>query len=112
MKTLILIIGIMLVSQFAIAEPVYTETESYQIEILEDGHLQVRKATKVFKDGIEIAKTYHRHVLAPGDDTTKEIKKVKDVAMLIWTPYVVNEYKIKMEKSTEKLTEKVVEPVK
>jgi hypothetical protein len=28
-----------------------------QINVLEDGHIQVRKATHVYRDGVEISKT-------------------------------------------------------
>lgn len=63
-----------------------------RIEILEDGQIQVRQATKVLKDGIEIAKTYHRHVIAPGDDTSKEDVRVKAVADAVWTDTVKKTY--------------------
>ena len=93
MKKLIAsVIGVLLFASLSFAEPVYTETKSYQVEVLEDGQIQVREATRVFKDGEEIAKTYHRKVLAPGDNTDKEVKKVKDIAKAVWTPEVIIEY--------------------
>jgi len=74
----------------------YTEQVAIdKIEILEDGQIQIRKATKVFKDGIEIAKTYHRHVIEPGQDTSEEDDKVKAVTEAIWTEEVINAYEIK-----------------
>lgn len=88
-----LVIGLFLLTSLAFAQPIYTEGVSYQVEVLEDGHIQVRKATRVYKDGVEIAKTYHRHVLVPGDDTTKETKRVKDIANVVWTVEVVTKYK-------------------
>ena len=90
-KQIVLVIGLLLFSTLAFAE-VYTEGVSYQIEVLEDGHLQVRKATRVYKDGVEIAKTYHRHALVPGANTINEVKKVKDIANVVWTPGVIAEY--------------------
>lgn len=78
--------------------PVYTEKIAYRIEILEDGQLQVRKATIVLKGGEEIGRRYHRHVLAPGDDVTKENKRVKAVARAVWTPEVIKEYKEKVKR--------------
>ncbi len=71
---------------------VYTEQETYQVEVTELGHLQVRKATRVLKDGVEISKAYHRHVLVPGSDLTNEVQKVKDIAQVIWTKVVINAY--------------------
>ena len=44
------------------------ETEEIQIEVLEDKQMQVRKATVIYEDGIEIGKTYHRHVVDVGED--------------------------------------------
>jgi len=66
--------------------------ESYQVEVTELGHVQVRKAIRLFKDGVEISKTYHRHVLAPGDNLDNEIQKVKDVANAVWTEEVIADY--------------------
>ena len=37
-----------------------------KIEVLLSGHIQVRRRDQVLKDGVEIAATYHRHVLHPG----------------------------------------------
>ena len=91
MLKIALVIGLLLFSTPVFAE-VYMEKESYQIEILEDGQVQVRKATRVFKDGVEIAKTYHRHVLAPGESTANEVKRVKDIANVVWTAEVIAEY--------------------
>ncbi len=72
----------------------YTEKSVIdRIEILEDGQIQVRRANKVYRDGVEIAKEYHRHCLAPGDDLTGQDKRVVDVAGVVWTKEVVDAYK-------------------
>ena len=97
-KVVIVLIGIILMASFAYASPVYTEGISYQVEVLEDGQIQVRKATRVYKDGVEISKSYHRHVLAPEADLTNEVKKVKDIAEVVWTENIVTKYKAKKDK--------------
>jgi len=33
------------------------------IDVLPDGQIQVRRANRVFRDGVEISKSYHRHVV-------------------------------------------------
>ena len=38
------------------------------IEILENNTIQIRNANIIERDGIEIAKKYHRHVINPLDD--------------------------------------------
>lgn len=64
-----------------------------KIEIIDSKHIQIREANIIEKDGVPIAKTFHRYVLHPGDDITQEDEKVKGIAALIWTPEVVEEYK-------------------
>lgn len=64
-----------------------------QITILEDGQIQLRRADKVFRDGVEIAKSYHRHVIAPGDDLTHEDQRVQKVARAIHTTKVIADYR-------------------
>lgn len=67
----------------------YTEESVIdKIEVLEDGQIQIRRADRVLKDGVKIAETYYRHVIAPGDDLSKEDEKVKAVAEAVWTKEV------------------------
>ena len=63
------------------------------IEILENNTIQIRNANIIERDGIEIAKTYHRHSLSPGDDVSNEDSRVQAIASVIWTEEVVNAYK-------------------
>jgi len=51
--------------------------------ILEDRQIQVRRENKVYKDSVEIAKIYHRHVLALGENLAGQDKRVANVAGLI-----------------------------
>ena len=60
-----------------------------RIEVLELGQLQVRTATVVSEDGTELSRSFHRHVLAPGDDTAGQDDRVVAVAAATWTPAVV-----------------------
>lgn len=97
MKRLFLVFSVVLALSLIIyfngycTDSVYTEGESYQIEVLEDGQIQVRKATRVYKDGVEISKTYHRHVLDVEDDLSKEDARVSAIADVVWTPEVIAE---------------------
>jgi len=68
-----------------------------QIEVLESGHIQIRQATKIMEDGKEISKTYHRHVLAPGDSLEGQDEKVRRIAKAVWTPEVIEAYKAMIE---------------
>ena len=63
-----------------------------KIEVLENGIIQVRRADIVERDGLEIAKSYHRWTLTPGQDLTGQEQRVIDVAIAVWTADVVAAY--------------------
>ena len=63
-----------------------------KIEILESGKIQVRRADIIEKDGMEIHRTFHRHVLYPGQDLTNEDPKVVAIANATWTQEVIAAY--------------------
>jgi hypothetical protein len=64
-------------------------TKVDQIEVVGTNHIQVRTSTIIEKDNIEIAKTYHRHTLSPGDDVSSEDPKVQAIANAVWTEEVI-----------------------
>ena len=68
-----------------------------KIEVLLQGQIQVRRRDQVLKDGTEIAATYHRHVLSPGDDLTNEDPRVVAIAEATWTPEVIAAYQASLE---------------
>ena len=68
------------------------ETVVDKIEVLENGTLQVRTATRVLEDGEVLSSSFHRHVLAPGADITNEDAKVVAIANATWTADVVTAY--------------------
>lgn len=68
-----------------------------QIEILEGGHIQVRRATYILEDGVRIAgPSYHRVAYVPGDDIKGEDPTVQAHARTAWTSDVVNAYHTRM----------------
>lgn len=67
-----------------------------RVEILELGQIQVRKATKIIEDGVEISKTYHRQVLTPGEDLTGQDARVVAIANATWTEEVIENYQTLM----------------
>ena len=70
------------------------ETVIDKIEILETGHIQVRRATYFLEDGKRIFEAkYHRSSYNPGDDISQEDQKVKNHAVIAWTPKVIVDYK-------------------
>jgi len=71
-------------------------TEIGKREVLVDGQIQVRMDTVVARDGVEIARTYSRYVLAPGDSLVNVNPLVVRVAQAEWTPAVLAAYKAKL----------------
>jgi hypothetical protein len=47
----------------------------------------------VFRDGVEISKAYHRHVVAPGDDLALEDSRVAEIGAVVHTAEVITAYK-------------------
>ena len=71
----------------------FTERQEHKIEIIPPYNiLQCRRADIVEKDGVEVGRTYHRHVKHPGDDMTGECAEMQAVATALWTPEVIAAY--------------------
>jgi len=62
------------------------------VEVLENGCLQVRTKTAILENGEQISSTFHRHVVAPGDDCSAEDAKVQAIAFAVHTPEVIAAY--------------------
>lgn len=63
-----------------------------KVEVVENGTLQVREATRILKDGEQIAQTYHRWSFAPGSDVSAMPANVQAIAAAAWTPEVIAAY--------------------
>ena len=63
------------------------------IEVIESGALQVRTKTAIMEDGKQISGTFHRHVVAPGDDYSSEDARVKAICAATHTAAVIAVYK-------------------
>ena len=63
-----------------------------KIEVLENGIAQVRVKTAILEDGEQISGTFHRHVVAPGDDYSAEDARVQAVCAATHTAEVVAAY--------------------
>tara|TARA_B100001287_G_scaffold198484_1_gene168003 strand:- start:313 stop:567 length:255 start_codon:yes stop_codon:yes gene_type:complete len=71
----------------------FTERHEYKLEILPPfSIIQCRRADIVEKDGVEVGRTYHRHVRAPGEDVSQECPELQAVAEALWTQEVIDAY--------------------
>ena len=78
-------------------------TENDKIEVVQRWNVQVRTATIIKKDGAELTRSFHRHVLTPGEldasdnlvetDISKEDADVQAICNAAWTTQVKADYK-------------------
>ena len=68
-----------------------------RVEVMEHGQLQVRTANVVKRDGVEISRTFHRHVVRPGDDLSLEDPRVAEIGAVVHTAEVITAYKAAQE---------------
>ena len=75
-----------------------TETKIIdQITLTENGTVLYREATRILKDGEQIAQTFHRSSLAPASDLTGVPENVVAICNVAWTKDVVDAYKAQVE---------------
>ena len=76
-------------------------TEQDKIEVVgEFKHIQVRTATIIERDGVEISRSYHRHTVSPGADVTGESAEVQAIATAVHTDAVVTAYEAHIAENT------------
>lgn len=63
-----------------------------QIEVVENGIVQVRTATRIVEDSKIIGQTYHRHTIAPGQDYSSETSRVQAICQATHTAEVIAAY--------------------
>ena len=82
------------------------ETVVDKIEVLEKGQVQVRTATRVLEDGVELSSSFHRHVVEPSTkasgswadtDISGEDARVQAIATATWTSSVKTAYQEMMD---------------
>ena len=78
------------------------ESFADKIEVVgEFAHVQVRTATVIKRDGVEISRTFHRHVIAPGEDYSSEEAKVQAICAAVHTQEVIDAYAAHLAAATQ-----------
>ena len=76
------------------------ETIQDKIEIVGDyKHVQVRTATVIKEDGVEISRSFHRHVVAPDSNISGESAEVQAICNAVHTDAVKSAYATHKDKS-------------
>jgi len=64
-----------------------------KIEIVGDyKHIQVRTAVVIERDGVEISRSFHRHVVGPMDNLSGETAEIQAIAAAVHTDEVKAAY--------------------
>ena len=69
-----------------------TKRTELKEEILPNQVIQIRTTTVVEEDGVELARSHHRHTVHPGEDVSGEAQEVQDIAAALWTDEVIAAY--------------------
>ncbi len=63
-----------------------------KIEVIENGSVQIRTATRIVEDGSVLSTSYHRHVVTPGQDYSQEDARVQAICAATHTAEVIAAY--------------------
>jgi hypothetical protein len=78
------------------------EVKVDKIEIVGDYKaVQCREATIISEDGVEVSRSFHRHVLNPDSDISGEPQETQDVCNAVWTDAVKAAWTAKLEADIE-----------
>lgn len=64
-----------------------------KLEVLEDGRIMVRTDTVIQEDGVELTRTFHRHILEPGDDVSSRDARSQAIATALWDAKTIADYR-------------------
>ena len=70
------------------------------ITVTENGTVLYREATRILKDGEQIAQTFHRTSLTPAQDLTGQPANVVAICNVTWTPEVIAAYQAQVAAQT------------
>ena len=88
-----------------------TTNDKIEVLALAAGYpvVQVRTATIIAEDGVEISRNFHRHVLTPDADLSNEGSDVVKLANAVFTASVKAAYQEYLDSLTPKISAQVVE---
>ena len=54
--------------------------------------VQCRQATVISEDGVELSRSFHRHVISPGDDVSNESAEAQAIVAAVHTQEIKDAY--------------------
>ena len=70
-----------------------------KVEVILNKFIQVRECVIVEKNGVEMARTYHRFSFNPLNNILDLPKEAQNIAKVVWTEEVKKAYKEELEKN-------------
>jgi hypothetical protein len=74
-----------------------------QITVTENGTVLYREATRITRDGEQVAQTFHRTSLTPDQGLTGQPANVVAICNAAWTPEVIAAYQAQMAAQQERM---------
>jgi hypothetical protein len=74
-----------------------------KIEVTENGVVQVRQATRIIEDGVQLSQSYHRWTIAPGQNYSDQDAKVKAICDAAHTEAVIEAYEEALAAAQERM---------
>ena len=74
-----------------------------KIEVVENGTVQVRQATRIIEDGVQLSQSFYRWTIEPGQDYSGQPDNVKAICQATHTPAVVAAYQALIEASSNRV---------
>ena len=68
-----------------------------KIEVVEGGTVQVRQATRIMENGVQLSQSFHRWTIAPGQDYSGQPDNVKAICQAAHTPAAIAAYEAQIE---------------
>lgn len=74
------------------------------VRVLHNGVLEIQYIYSVLKDGEIISSKYLRKTIGPGTDVSNEDQTIQDIASVVWTPEVIEDYQELLAQESQGLT--------
>ena len=68
-----------------------------EIKACVNGQIEVCEKVEIFDDGVAVSSSFHRHVVAPGQDYSNEDPRVQAICAAVHTPEVIAAYEAAQE---------------
>ena len=65
--------------------------------------VQIRTATVIEEDGVELSSSFHRHTVSPGDDLSEQSAEVQAICNAVHTPEIIADWEAHLASQQEQI---------